>query len=191
MIEPTGVIAMTDECRHKFPSTHVVLAANTGTIEAGEFELRYRIEGRGTPAIVIGSSVYSPRLLSQNLRKHLRLVFMDHRGLAVSPGPVDTSAFALPVLVDDVDRVRQTLGFERIIVIGHSGHAFMALEYAKKYPKRVLHVVMIGIGPDLSTASTEAAEKNWQKLASPERKARRAESWASGLQVKRLFDPAQ
>ena len=145
--------------------------AATGAIEAGGFELRYRIEGMGRPAIVIGSSVYSPRLYSQNLRKHLRLVFMDHRGFAASPGPVDNSVFALPVLVDDVERLRQALGFDRIIVIGHSANAFMALEYAKKHPKSVSHVVMIGIAPDLSAASTEAAEKNWQKLASPERKA--------------------
>jgi proline iminopeptidase len=47
----------------------------------------------------------------------------------------------------------------------------MALEYAKKYPASVSHVIMIGIAPDLSPASAEAAEQNWQKLASPERKA--------------------
>lgn len=155
---------------------------DAGSIDADGFRLRYRIEGTGLPAIVIGSSVYYPRAFSENLRKHLRLVFMDHRGFGVSPGPVGISAFALPVLVDDVERLRRTLNLDRVIVIGHSGHAFMALEYAKKYPQHVTHVVMIGIAPDLSAASAAAAEQYWQDSVSPERKAALADN------VRRLPD---
>jgi len=145
--------------------------ADTGSIATGKFNLRYRIEGTGTPTIVIGSSIYSPRLFSQNLRKHLRLVFLDHRGFAPSPGRVDTTEFALEKLVDDIELARRTLRLGRIAVIGHSGHAFMALEYAKKYPANVSHVIMIGISPDLSAVNAEATEQNWQQFASSERKA--------------------
>jgi proline iminopeptidase len=115
--------------------------------------------------------MYNSRIFSQNLRKHLRLVFLDHRGFVPSPGHVDTTEFALDSLIDDVERARQQLGLDRIAVIGHSGHAFMALEYAKKYPANVSHVIMIGIGPDLSAASFEAAERYWQESVAPERKA--------------------
>ena len=59
---------------------------------------------------------------------------------------------------------------ERVAIIGHSGHAYMALEYAKKYPDRVSHVVMIGIAPDLSAKSSQAAERYWQESVSPDRK---------------------
>ena len=106
--------------------------------------------------IVIGSSAYYPRVFSQGLRKHLRLVFLDHRGFAPPPGNVDTSAFALDKLVEDVGNLRE-LGLGRIAVMGHSGHAYIALEYAKKYPANVSHVIMIGIAPDLSAASWLAA----------------------------------
>jgi proline iminopeptidase len=47
----------------------------------------------------------------------------------------------------------------------------MALEYAKKYPAQVSHVVMIGIAPDLSPASREATERYWNESVSPQRKA--------------------
>ena len=141
-----------------------------GNIVTGKFSLRYRIEGTGTPTIVIGFPTYYARAFSQNLRQHFRLMFLDHRGSAPSPGPVDTSEFALDRLVDDIELARQTLGLGRISVIGHSGHSFMALEYAKKYPANVSHVIMIGIAPDISATTTEAAEQNWEKLASPERK---------------------
>lgn len=145
--------------------------ADTGAIVTGKFRLRYRIEGTGRPVIVIGDVIYNSRIFSQNLRKHLQLVFLDHRGFAPSPGHVDTTEFALDKLVDDVERARQKFGLSRIAVIGHSGHAFIALEYAKKYPANVSHVIMIGIGPDLSAASLEAAERYWQESVSPERKA--------------------
>jgi proline iminopeptidase len=142
-----------------------------GTIAAGEFRLRYRTEGQGRPAIVIGSAVYYPRVFSQTLRKHLRLVFLDHRGFAPPAGRMDASSFALDKLVDDVEVARRQLGLGRIAVIGHSGHAYIALEYAKKYPTHVSNVIMIGIAPDLSTASWLAAERNWQESVSPDRKA--------------------
>jgi proline iminopeptidase len=147
------------------------MAVDKGTIVAGPFRLGYRIEGTGWPAIVIGSSLYYPRVFSRDLRKHLRLVFLDHRGFTASPGPVDRSQFALDVLIDDVERARQQLGLDRVVVIGHSGHAYMALEYAKKHREHVSHVVLIGISPDLSAASREEAERYWNESVWPERKA--------------------
>lgn len=146
-------------------------AGDTGTISAGAFRLGYRIEGNGPPAMVIGSSVYYPRVFSPDLRKHLRLVFLDHRGFTASPGRVERSEFALGKLLEDVERARQQLGLDRVTVIGHSGHAYMALEYAKKYPAHVSHVVLIGISPDLSAASQAEAERSWQESVWPERKA--------------------
>ncbi len=142
-----------------------------GTIPAGAFQLRYQIEGTGRPAIVIGSSVYLPRAFSQNLRKHLRMVFLDHRGYAPSPGPMDVTAFAEDKLLDDVERARQQLSLGRIVIIGHSIHSLMALEYAKKYPDNVSHVVMIGISPGFCAETDRLMEQYWEEFASPERKA--------------------
>ena len=136
----------------------------TGIIQAGRFGLRYRMEGRGRPTLVIGGSVYYPRVFSQNLRSHLRLVFLDHRGVCLPPtSPRDPAVdYELDKLIDDMELARKQLDLGRIVVIGHSGNSFMALEYAKKYPENVSHVVMIGIAPDLSEATLEQAEKHWQ-----------------------------
>jgi len=101
---------------------------------------------------------------------------MDHRGFAPSPGPVDRSQFELDKLVDDVEALRQELGLGPVVVIGHSGHAYMALEYGKKYPDNTSHVVMIGIAPDLSQASAALAEKNYRALADADRLAAEREN---------------
>jgi proline iminopeptidase len=149
---------------------------DTGSIPAGKFHLRYRIEGSGIPTLVIGNSIYYPRVFSQHLRSQLRFIFLDHRGFAPRVDNVDTSAYALDTLTDDMERARKTLNLGRIAVIGHSGHAFMALEYAKKYPQNVSHVIMISIGPDMSAATSAATAQRWRDSASSERKAVMAEN---------------
>ena len=56
-----------------------------GEIEIDKFRLCYSIEGAGQPVLVIGSAVYYPRTFSQQLRKQLQLIFIDHRGFAIGP----------------------------------------------------------------------------------------------------------
>jgi pimeloyl-ACP methyl ester carboxylesterase len=141
-----------------------------GTIPAGPFELAYRIEGQGYSAIVPGSVLYYSRVFSQALRERLRMIFLDHRGFARQSGAVDPQDYAFPVVIEDIERARQRLGLDRVAAIGHSGHAYMALEYAKKFADHVSHVIMIGIAPDLSVASATAAEAYWQDSLRPSAK---------------------
>lgn len=152
-------------------------APEWGTIESGEFQLDYLIEGTGSPAIVIGFPNYYSRVFSQNLRSQLRMVFVDHRGSAPSPGPVPLSEFSLDQISDDLELVRKELGLGEVVIIGHSGHALMALEYAKKYPESVSHVVMIGIAPVLGEQTSAEREKYWDKMASADRKATLDANW--------------
>lgn len=135
--------------------------------------MRYRIEGTVTPTLVIGSSLYYPRVFSQTLRSHLQLIFLDHRGFCPPPevSPDPETDYELEKLIDDCELARKELGLGEMAVVGHSGHSFMALEYAKKYRENVSHVVMIGIGPDISDSSRKIVEKNWLESASAERKA--------------------
>ncbi|MCG7392354.1 alpha/beta hydrolase [Microvirga sp. ACRRW] len=149
-----------------------------GTLSSGGFELAYSVEGHGMPAIVIGSAVYYARVFSKGLRQSLQLIFMDHRGFAKSSRDMKPEDYTLDVVLDDIDLVRRHLGHEKVIVIGHSGHGYMALEYAKRYPSHVSHVVMIGTGPSHSAAHQEASERYWQESVCPERKAKLASDLA-------------
>lgn len=153
-------------------SSHENTISARGSISSGSFELGYSIEGSGTPALVIGSSVYYPRVFSQKLRQSLQLIFADHRGFAHSAKPVPVSEYSLEIVLNDIDLVRQRLGLDKVIIVGHSGHGYMALEYAKAYPQHVSHVVMIGTGPSHSAAHNAATERYWQESVCPERKER-------------------
>jgi proline iminopeptidase len=142
----------------------------SGFIQSGPFCLKYIIEGEGPTILVIGSALYSQRTFSHQLRNHFKLVFIDHRGFAPNPGPVNLTEFDLDVLLDDIELMRKKLNLGNVIIMGHSGHSYLALEYAKEYQENVSHVVMIGTGPDQSHKSNEAAQKYFDECASDERK---------------------
>lgn len=143
---------------------------NEGIVNIDGFNLRYCSEGKGPDALVIGSSIYYPRSFSQNLRKSLRLHFVDYRGFAEAPLSGIGEIPSFDRLLEDIEVIRKKLSLEKCIVIGHSAHALLALEYAKKYPQHVSHVVMIGISPNLSPENAKMAERHWEESALPERK---------------------
>jgi proline iminopeptidase len=147
-----------------------------GSVTVDGFELGYSIEGSGPNALVIGSAVYYPRTFSAHLREHLRLIFVDHRGFGKAIAPYSNASFELNVLIDDIEMARQALGLDKVIIVGHSGHAYLALEYAKAYPQHVSHVVLLAISPDSTVESFAAADQYLEESVDPERKAALADS---------------
>lgn len=145
-------------------------STTSGIIQANQFELSYIIEGQGQPAIVIGSAIYYSRVFSENLRNHLKFVFLDHRGFVKSPDNIDTTDYSLDKIIDDIEQARQQLNLGKIIIVGHSGHSYMALEYAKKYSEHVKNVVMIGISPNLGAKTEQLIAQNWKESVDIERK---------------------
>lgn len=142
----------------------------TGTIQSGNFHLRYCIEGEGPAVIVIGSTIYYPRTFSQDLRKNLRLAFIDRRGFSEKPNNLNSNEFTLDTILDDIEKIRKELNFSRIILLGHSGHGYMAIEYAKKYPESVSHLILLAMSPDSSSKSYAAADRYFLESVCPERK---------------------
>jgi len=159
------------------------------TIEVSGFKLNCLVEGEGIPVLVPGSAIYYPRIFSSEIKKHLQFIHIDHRGFVPPPAEdLDNSVFDLDVLIEDFEEARAYLGLDKFIVMGHSGHAFMALEYAKKYPEHVTGVIMIGVTPDYSHTTHKAAEDFFEKEASPERK-KALEKGMANLQEMIAADP--
>ncbi|MBW3670091.1 MAG: alpha/beta hydrolase [Acidobacteria bacterium] len=142
---------------------------STGALGVGGARLRYVVEGSGRPALVVGSAVYYPRSFSQQLRQELRLAFIDVRHFAEDDGSPEPEV-TLDTYLDDIERVRASTGFANGIVIGHSHHGNLALEYAKRHHERVTHLVMIGSPPLEVSRTIEEAEKYWRSHASEARK---------------------
>jgi proline iminopeptidase len=154
--------------------------ARRGSLQAGASTLRYAVEGAGTPVLVPGSATYYPRTFSRHLRHVLALAFVDLRHFAqTTPGAPGTpgaraapaGALTLDTYLEDMERLRDAVGFDRCVVLGHSHHGCLALEYAKRHPERVSHVVMVGAPPVGVRSTIEAGQAYWADHASEERKA--------------------
>ena len=50
------------------------------TVMSEGFALNVSIRGNGRPILVVGSSIYYPRLFSEQLYTSFQLIFLDHRG---------------------------------------------------------------------------------------------------------------
>jgi proline iminopeptidase len=129
-------------------------------------KFRYKIEGNGITTVVIGSAIQQPRMFSQELRKNFKLIFVDTRLFV----PAYIEEYTLNDAVEDIEGIRKYLKIERMVVMGNSILAIVALEYAKKYPERVSHLVMIGISPIFDDSYYKERDKYWESQAFEERK---------------------
>lgn len=142
---------------------------NQSVISDG-FELNYCIKGHGKPMLVVGSSIYYPRLFSENLYEKFQFIFLDHRGFVKPTRALGPEDYTLDKVLEDIETARQFLNLNDFIILGHSGHAFMALEYAKKYPRNVQKVILLNSAPTNSEDRQRQSFSFFHETASLERK---------------------
>jgi proline iminopeptidase len=130
---------------------------------------------------VIGSSGYS-RFFSGNLRDHYEMIFSDSRHFIPEyhPSQKELAALSLDTWADDVEMIRKELDLDKIIVIGHSVHAQVAMRYAARYPENVRSLVLICGVPYASGQFAEETRSYWEREADDKRKS------LSKLQLRRL-----
>lgn len=142
-----------------------------GSIERDGFTLHYVKEGSGEPVLVIGSRLFYQRLFSASIKEKLGFVFTDHRGFSIAPESTETveELYSLDEIIEDIEALRNDLGWTRFWIVGHSGHGYMALKYAKKYADHVKGVILTGMATSLSTENHALADLHFETLAEPER----------------------
>ncbi len=144
---------------------------NIRTIIKDGFKFSYLIEGHGFPLIIIGSPLYYPKFFSTLFKQHFQCIHIDHRGFA--PSTIQNrpeSDFHFDKIFDDILFIKKALMLEKTFIMGHSGHAFMALEFAKAYPDEVLGQILVGFTPDYSAKTHQIAHDFFEKKAESKRK---------------------
>ena len=120
----------------------------------------YSIEGKGHPLFLIhgiGAARDAWRFMIPKLSEHFTVISYDLRGHGISPK--SSYEFDLNDLVLDLEHLRERLGFEKAIFVGHSLGGMIAPAYALKYPD---HVEALGL---LSTAAGRTTEDREKVLA--------------------------
>ncbi|MGC9973522.1 MAG: alpha/beta hydrolase [Bryobacteraceae bacterium] len=91
------------------------------------------------------------------LTSHYRFVYYDQRGCGRSTRPIDKFAslnygenlkelirtLGLRTQITDIEKIRQSLGDEKLILIGHSFGGFLAAMYASEHPEQVKALILV------------------------------------------------
>jgi proline iminopeptidase len=149
-----------------------------GIVRVEGADLHYTQRGQGPVGLVpcaIGTAHYE--LLAAGLADRLALVFVDLRGSGQSTGTPGDLTF--DVLATDLEAVRIHLGVSRWWVLGYSIVGALCIEYARRCPASVSHVVVAGTPPvgDMARVVQEGAAYT-QAAASLERRQILAENIA-------------
>ncbi len=140
-------------------------------VSVDDAELFYTSRGTGPVCLVpsaIGTQPYE-RQLPPQMSKGRRLVFVDLRGGGQSTG--DPAALTFDRVAADFEAVRVALGVARVAVLGHSILGALAIEYSRRCPDTVSHVITVGTPPrgDMAWLS-RLATAFFEQDASDERK---------------------
>lgn len=142
-----------------------------GHITVDETKLKYIIEGEGVPCLVIGMlSHYYPPIFSNEIKKYIKFIFVDFK-IFVPSVSINANNISMDSIIKDLEEVRIALGFEKMMVLGHSAFGIVALEYAYKYPEHTSHIIMIGsASPNMTEKNLKRGSEFWESDASKERK---------------------
>jgi len=128
-------------------------------VDIGDCELYCEQEGSGTALVLLHGG---PGATHGEFHPHFsraadfaRVIYYDQRGCGLSdyePG----SGYCVDQATDDLDRLREALGINQWVVLGHSYGGLLAQCYAMKYPENLKGLVLTcastGLyGPSLSS----------------------------------------
>lgn len=127
------------------------LAQKSFDIQDGNNIIHVRIFGEGTPILIInggpGMNSNGFASLAGTLAKDYQAIIYDQRGTGDSFIPiVNDSTITLDLMIADIEKIRQFLGFEEWVVLGHSFGGMLASYYAAKHPEAVSGLILSSSG---------------------------------------------
>lgn len=125
-----------------------------------DIRLYFTTQGQGRPVLFIhggpGYPFHGPLAGIDELTKNNKIYFYDQRGCGLSTKPLDKfssnfyanmkeleSTLGIGAQVADIERIRQILGEDKLILMGHSFGGFLAAMYAAEFPEHVEALVLV------------------------------------------------
>jgi pimeloyl-ACP methyl ester carboxylesterase len=105
-----------------------------------------RARAQSDPLVVLaGGAARHPAYLGDlgGLDTTYRLVVPHLRGVGETPVPADPTRGSFWRQAEDVERLREHLGLDRLLLAGHSAGSRIAVSYAAQFPDRVGALVLI------------------------------------------------
>lgn len=122
-------------------------------VDIGDTKMYCEIHGTGKPVLVLNGGFQTSddyRFLVDRLTDHHQLLLIDHRGRGRTGD--GEGEITYPRIADDVVKMLDQLGLEKVSLVGHSEGGCVALELMRKYPERVEAAALIGTPLEVSEA---------------------------------------
>jgi pimeloyl-ACP methyl ester carboxylesterase len=100
----------------------------------------------GIPVLFLhsfGGSIEHWQQQLEYVRQHRQAAAFDFRGHGQSEAS-DNASYSVEALVKDVEAVMDELGWQRVVLVGHSMGATTALAYADAHPNRAAGLILAG-----------------------------------------------
>jgi len=113
--------------------------------EADGHRLAYLDEGQGPVVVMVHGNPswsYLYRNLVSGLRDRYRCIVPDHLGCGFSAKPQDAS-YRLANHIDHLERLLDSLGVDRCVLVVHDWGGAIGMGWAGKYPERVRGIVAL------------------------------------------------
>ena len=122
------------------------------TTALGDLQLAYQEWGPDDGPVIValhgfGVSGHMFDEFGQRAAGRYRLLALDQRGHGDSEWAPDGD-YTRESFVADVEVVRERLGLERFILMGHSMGGLNAVEYTFQHPERVSALILVDVGPE-------------------------------------------
>lgn len=110
-------------------------------------DLYVKVAGEGTPCLYIhggpgSGSYWAENFAGDILGKHLKMIYLDQRGVGRSGSPV-SGDFSTDRMVKDFEEVRSALKIDRWLTMGHSFGGILQMQYSQRTPESISGMLMI------------------------------------------------
>lgn len=123
-------------------------------------KLYVKVKGKGTPALYLhggpgSGSFWFEEFFGDFMEEHFTVIYLDQRGVGRSGSPADKN-FSLDRMIKDFEEIREQLGYEQWLTLGHSFGGILQTAYALQKPEAVKGMIMVNTTLNLRESFCES-----------------------------------
>lgn len=109
--------------------------------------LYVKVEGKGIPCLYIhggpgSGSYWFEKFFGDFMEDHFTVIYLDQRGVGRSGSP-ENGDYSMERMAKDFEEVREALGYDQWLTLGHSFGGILQMGYAELYPEAQKGMMMI------------------------------------------------
>jgi len=132
---------------------------NTSNIQVGELVFPVFDQGKGTPVLLLHGFPDSRYLWRHQIPVLLdagyRVIVPDMKGFGSASKPQDVESYAIPVLVQELMGIMDSLKIDQFYLIGHDWGAAISWFMAAFHPQRVQKLIALSVGCNFLKSSVK------------------------------------